>query len=143
VTLTPGAFGPTLDGREIVGEFGTRTSGLARIRLTSWGDRVQAECDPVHVPGSELDQMLVQDGSIEAAVTGNLEQGNQFVLFLDTVAGGESTLDGNAGRINGMVGDTLPMEADFALVVNIWSGTAYVDLITLATDSSSYIGRWE
>lgn len=143
--LTPAAFFPTLDGRDIVAEFGTSNAVASQDTVTSFGDRVQAQCQPVLAPGSEINQIFVQDGldnlSIDVAVTGNLEaNGNQLVVFLDTVAGGEFTLDANAGRIGGMAGDTVPLEADFALVVNIWSSVAYVDLINLQTNQSIYIG---
>ena len=148
-TLTPGTFDDfTLDGRDIVTDFGTPNVVASQDTVTSFGDRVQTQCAPVLRPGSELDQMFVQDGSIDIAITGNLEGGrqnppkdtNQLVIFLDTVPGGEYTLDDNTGRIGGMSGDTLPLEADFALVVNFWESIAYVDLINLHTNQSSYIG---
>ncbi|NLE57152.1 MAG: hypothetical protein GX616_02240, partial [Planctomycetes bacterium] len=143
--LTPGAFSPALDGRDIVTEFGTSNVVASQDTVTSFGDRVQAQCQPVLGAGSELNQVFVQDGAdnltIDIAITGNLEAGgNQLVLFLDTVVGGEYTLDANAGRVGEMAGDTIPLEADFALVINIWAGTAYVDLINLQTNESIYIG---
>jgi hypothetical protein len=144
----PAAFTPTLDGRDIVSEFGTASVVASQDTVTSFGDRVRAECQPVLAAGSELDQMFVQDGSIDVAITGNLEGSspaggnqNQLVLFLDTIPdAGEATLDNNAGRIYDMIGDTLPMNADFALIAHIWDGTAYVHLINLITNEELYIG---
>jgi hypothetical protein len=145
VTMTPAPFAPVVDGREIVSDFGTANVAASQDTVTSFGDRVQTQCSPVLSAGSELDQIFVQDGpdnaSIDIGITGNLEgNGNNLVIFLDTVVGGESSLDANAGRISGMAGDTLPLEADFALIINIWAGVAYVDLVNLQTNVSDYIG---
>ncbi|MBI4581819.1 MAG: hypothetical protein HY718_19135, partial [Planctomycetes bacterium] len=49
-------------------------------------------------------------------------------------------LDPNAGRINGMGGVTLPMAADYAVITNIFAGTAYVDLVNLITNENTYMG---
>ncbi|MDM8004596.1 MAG: hypothetical protein QUV05_00360 [Phycisphaerae bacterium] len=144
--LTPGTFSPTLDGRDIVTEFGASNVVASQDTVTSYGDRVQAQCQPVLAGGSELDQIFVQDGpgnlTIDIAMTGNLEaNGNQLVLFLDTVVEGEFVLDGNADMISGMVGDTIPLEADFALVVNITGSDVWVDLINLQTNQKTFIGQ--
>ena len=146
VTVTPdGGFAPTLDGRDIVTEFGTSNVRASQDTVTSFGDRVEEECSPTLSGGSELDQMFVQDGSIDIAITGNLEQGgNNLVIFMDTVAGGEglsTPLDGNAGRIDGMAGDTIPLDADFALTIHSGGGEFWVDLVNLVTNEITYIGK--
>lgn len=145
VTMTPSPFSPVIDGREIVSDFGTANVVASQDTVTSFGDRIQTQCSPVLSAGSELNQIFVQDGpdntSIDIGITGNLEgNGNNLIVFLDTVPGGEVLLDANAGRIGGMAGDMIPLEADFALVVNIWAGVAYVDLVNLQTNQSDYIG---
>ena len=63
------------------------------------------------------------------------------MIFLDTIPNsGEMTLDGNAGRINAMIGVGLPMAADYAVVTNVYQGTAYVDLVNLGANTTTYIG---
>lgn len=148
--LTPSTFDPTLDGQSIVADFGTAYVVASQDTVTGYGDvtlQPVTDCDQQVTDGSEIDQMLVQDvpGALQIGITGNLEDnGNKLVIFIDSVPGaGESTLDANAGWVSGMNGDTIPLQADYALIANIFGSVVYVDLVNLnATpgSGSAYIG---
>jgi len=141
--LTPAPFSPTIDGADLVNKY-SGALVASQDTPTSFGDHPQYP--NLHSAGSELDRMFVQsDGDLQIAITGNLEpNGNDLVIFLDTLPGvgeGQSVaLDGNAGRIAGLAGDKIPLDADYALVVNNWQGTIYVDLIDLIANTSTYMG---
>lgn len=149
--VADGAFAPTINGRDLVNKYGAANIYASQDTVTGYGDVTLVpvtDCDQAYSAGSEIDRMVVQDTqdpfvpALEIGVTGNLEgNGNNLVIFLDTIAGaGETTLDGNAGRVSGMSGVTLPLQADYAVVANIWQGTAYVDLVNLGSNTSTYIG---
>lgn len=149
-SLTAGAFSPTIDGRDLPNKYGVSNILASQDTVTSFGDATLVtvdNCDQEYSAGSEIDQLLVQDtdtpvSALEIAVTGNLEtNGNRLVIFLDTIAeAGEATLAGNP-KIGGMDGIVLPLDADYALVVNTWGGTAYVDVVNLIANSESYMGN--
>ncbi len=146
-SLTPAAFSPMLDGRNIVGEFGLASLQASQDTVTSFGDvtlEPVTDCDQEYSKGSELDQLIVQDipGYLQIAVTGNLENnGNKLVIFLDTIpSAGESLLAANTGPVGGMNGDTVPLDADYAVIINIYGTNAYVDFANLIANTSSYMG---
>jgi hypothetical protein len=152
------SFAPTLDGQNITTE-GFGTAVAVQDTATDFGDEgldPVVDCDTDVQAGSEINELFVQDtgaaGGLEIGLTGNLEQnGNNLVIFIDSVAAaGENTLDGNDGRITGMATSILPnkpdanpMNADYAVVFNLFSGTAFVDLVNLNSDISTYIGSDE
>lgn len=144
VSLTPAAFAPTIDGVDLVNKYGVANVVASQDTVTGFGDHPQ---DPdQHGPGSELDQMFAQSsGDLQIAITGNLQtNGNDLVIFLDTLPGvGEGLsvpLDANAGRIGNLNTDAIPLDADYAVVVNTWGGTCYVDLVDLVANTSTYMG---
>lgn len=145
--LTAAPFSPSLDGRDIVGEFGTTNVVASQNTVTGFGDvslTTVTDCDQQLTHGSEIDRVIVQDtpDALQIAITGNLENnGNNLIIFLDTIPGvGESLLDANTGRVSGMNGDTIPLQADYALVVNLSGGNAYVDLVNLVNNTNLYVG---
>ncbi len=147
LSLNETSFAATIDGAMIVDEFGAAGSPVAvQDTPTGFGDHLLIECEPVLAGGSEMNQMLVLEGSgtLDIAIPGNIEfnSQNQIVIFLDTVEGGESLLDANAGRIGSMAGNTLPMEAEWALILNLGGGsdTIFVDRINLLTNESDFVG---
>lgn len=143
-TLSPAPFAGDLDGANIVDDFGAPALLATQDTSTSFGDRQVVECSPVLAGGSEMNQMFVQeaDGALEIAITGNLEtNGNQFILFLDTADGGEALMSDNPGRISGFDGNTIPMEAEWALVFNTGGGAnVWIDRINLLTNESDFVG---
>jgi hypothetical protein len=149
-TITAASFSPTIDGKDLISKYGVANVLASQDTVTGFGDVTLVpvtDCDQAYSAGSEIDGLWAQDtqGSVpalEVALTGNLEgNGNNLVIFLDTIASaGESTLDANAGRITSMTGVTLPMAADYAVVANVWQGTAYVDLVNLISNTTTYIG---
>ena len=145
--LTAAPFSPSLDGRDIVNEFGSTTLVASQNTVTGFGDvslTTVTDCDQQLTAGSEIDRIIVQDTpeALEIAVAGNLERnGNNIIIFMDTIPdAGESVLDANTGRISGMNGDTIPLQADYALVVNLSGGNAYVDLVNLLSNTNQYVG---
>lgn len=146
VTLSPATFTGTVDGASIVSDFGAPALLATQDTSTGFGDHQIVECAPVLASGSEMNQMFVQEdaGTLDLAITGNIEPNsqNQFVIFLDTVDGGESLLDANAGRITGLAGNTIPMAAEWALVLNLGGGssTIYIDRVNLLSNESEFVG---
>lgn len=148
--LTAEAFAPTIDGRDLVNKYGTTNVVASQDTVTGFGDVTLvpvADCDQQFSAGSEIDRMVLQDTqaeipALEIGIAGNLEgNGNNLVIFLDTIPGaGEITLDNNGGRISNMAGVKIPLQADYAIVANIWQGTAYLDLVNLATNTNTYLG---
>ncbi len=144
VTRVPTLDAPVIDGLNIPAEFGVSDLVASQDTPTSFGDHPQNP--DLNTAGSELDQLFAgSDRSLEIAITGNLEpNGNNLVIFLDTLPeqgeGLTNALDANAGRISGLATDKIPLDADYALVINNWQGTIYVDLIDLINNTSTYIG---
>jgi hypothetical protein len=129
VSLAPAAFSPTLDGKNIVGDFGVGNVAASQDSVTSFADH------------TAIQRLLI-------GITGNLQtNGNDLVIFADTLAGlGEgltTALDDQGGgtRISGLVGDKIPLDADYAININTGDGAnAYIDLIDLNSDTSTYVG---
>ncbi len=153
LSLSPSAFDPAIDGRQIVADFGLPPVA-SQTTTTSFGDTTLTpvpDCDQALQKGSELDGIWVQPGiapdtlaaAVEIAVTGNLEDnGNNLVIFFDTVENaGESLLAGNPGRLSGNNGDTLPCAAEYAVLVNLFGGNVYVDFFDLVNNQATFIGE--
>jgi hypothetical protein len=144
LSLMAAAFAPTIDGADLVNKYGVASVVASQDTPTSFGDRPQNP--DLNSGGSELDQMFLRsEGDLQLGITGNLEpNGNDLVIFLDTLPdvgeGLTTVLDANAGRISGMVGDAIPLNADYAVVINDWQGTIYVDLIDLNANTTTYMG---
>jgi subtilisin-like proprotein convertase family protein len=118
---------------------------------TCFGDAVQAP--PQNLPGSEMDKLFVTNsaGRLKVAITGNLENnGNAYVLLLDTLAGGSGTITAQTAPPSAITGfnnvqfDT-PFTPDYAVVVqrnNEPNTQEYsVFLKNIATNSTRSIGR--
>ena len=120
------------DGRNILTEFGAAWVTATQTAATSMGDNV-----------AELDQMFVrpQIDGLAIAITGNVPtDGTGLALFFDTVAGGQDSLATSSfatppsgpPQLTG-----LGMDSGFApdrlLWVNLFGGTVYANLYTLAT----------
>lgn len=147
-------FVPTINGADLVSKYGAANLVASQDTPTSFGNHPQNP--DLNSAGSELDEMYLQsDGDLEIAITGNLQpNGNDLVIFLDTGEvvpmpepdppltgeGLTKVLDGNAGRIAGLAGDNIPLDADYAVVVNNWQGTIYVDLVDLNRNTTTYMG---
>lgn len=118
-------------------------------RLIGWGnyDTGTGVLEQPLTGGSELNELFIQNDAtnLYVGVTSNLsgDNGNSVLLFLDTKAGGSSTLSttggtGTPSQITGMDGDTLVagFEPDYVLVLERVGATyqtgRLVDLQTLS-----------
>ncbi len=118
-------------------------------RLIGWGnyDTGTGVLEQPLSTGSEINELFIQNDAtnLYVGVTGNLggDNGNSVLLFLDTKAGGSSTLSTLGGtstpsQITGMDGDTLVsgFEPDYVLVLERVGATyqtgRLVDLQTLS-----------
>jgi hypothetical protein len=120
------------DGRNILTEFGASPAVATQTAATSMGDNL-----------AELDQMFVrpQTDGLAIAITGNLPtDGTGLALFFDTVPGGQDPLatasfpgpPSGIAEMNGLGMDT-GFTPDRLLWVNLYGGTVYANLYTLAT----------
>jgi hypothetical protein len=141
VPLVDTTWDGNIDGQNIPDDFDAPGDLISTQTLpTQFGDQ-QASLNR----GSELDQLFAQENGdqLEIGITGNLEFGGQnLVILLDTIPdAGETTLTNNPGRLAGNNGDTLPCAADYAIVMNIFAGDLFVDLIDLTGDTTTYLGK--
>lgn len=131
------AWTPT--GADIPARFGMGSLLATQTVPTGFGDNK-----------SELDQLFVKsDGTdLNIGITGNIEDnGNGVVILLDTQSGGSSIfnytgMDGS-NRINALNGDTLNSDftPHYAVDVNHYGGTLYVDLYDLVNNTKTYLGN--
>ena len=142
--VTPGPPPPPspYDGREIPTTLDPSSLAATQSAATSMGDNF-----------AELDQMFVrpQTDGLAVGITGNLPtDGTAMALFLDTMPGGRDSLETSAfpqppsgvPQITGLGMDT-GFAPDRLLWVNLYGGTTYVDLYTLATGGGgthTYLG---
>lgn len=142
VLVLPGgrAAAVTYDGANIPADFGGMLVST-QDNFTSFGDATGVNT------GSELDQLYVARGQtgIYIAVSGNLEtNGNACVILLDTAPGGSETLAATEGpgAITGLNGTILDagFAPEYAVTVNTWGGTTYVNLTDLAANLDRYLG---
>lgn len=130
------------DGRNIPQDSGTDSRATIQNNATGLGDNV-----------NELDAMLVRpdlDG-LQVGIPGNLgTDGTALALFLDTIAGGQGTLNlpgfpeppNGLPELTGMVFDAT-FAPDRVVFVNAFGGNLYVDLYSLANGtggSKRYLG---
>ncbi len=99
--------------------------------------------------GSEMDELYVfaSAGSLALNITGNLEDnGNFWMIFLDTASGGQNTLsianEDIHWAVRSLTGTKFDagFEPDYIIAMNVWDGTLYVDLVNLQTDTKEYLG---
>lgn len=151
INLAAAAFSPDIDGDMDPGnEWAIADIVASQDTVTGFGDR--PEEPNLQQAGSEINQMFIKEGEVDEeevlliGITGNLEtNGNNLVIFLDTLPGGQSTLNidivnSEFNRLDGMTGDTIPLEADFALVINTGGGAVWVDFVNLITNEHFFIG---
>lgn len=108
-----------------------------------------------YTAGSEMNQLWLTNTAdrLKLAISGNLElNGNAYVVLLDTKAGGETTLAGNAtppqsvggnGPGTGLNGAVLDgcLEADYAISVATFGDGSYaVELSDLQANTSRILG---
>ncbi len=156
-----GAFSAVINGHNIVSEFNPLNGPAlaSQDTKTSFGN-VQlvtaTDCDQQLANGSELDQIFAREQTtpdtnapgLVIGITGNLETNdnsgsrNNLIVFIDSKAGGETLMDNNnnQGRMTGMAGNTLPMAADYAILINNSNSTMFIDLINLSANISTFIG---
>ena len=151
-----------IDGLNIPTDFTGHSVAVQTIE-TAYGDDLDP--DQMFGTGSELDQLFVDpyiaDGYLQLAITGNLEpviaagHQNGFVIFLDTVSGGEAVLDANGGFGPGGGADYLAglegvafdnnFRPDYAITLNAGDGghpfTYYVSHHDLETDAEEWLGE--
>ncbi len=91
--------------------------------------------------------MFTSADSLALNITGNLEDnGNFWMIFLDTVADGQNTLstvnEDIHWAVRSLTGARFDpgFEPDFVIAVNVWDGALYVDLVNLQTDTKEYLG---
>jgi hypothetical protein len=121
------AYGSAIATQTVNSGFGNSTSG-----------------DGTSSGGSELDAAygIVQSGTFYLMLTGNVENnGNRINIFLDAgQAGGQNTLQANTstGTLDNMNGSVFSpgFNADYALDINDYSGTLYVDQYDLDTGTA-------
>jgi glycosidase len=142
--VTPGPPPPPspYDGRNVTTDFAPQLLAATQAKPTSMGDNV-----------AELDQMFLrpQTDGLAIGITGNLPtDGTALALFFDSVAGGQDSLaiaafsepPNGVPELTGLGFDT-GFTPDRLLWVNLYSGTMYADLYTLATGgggSHRYLG---
>jgi subtilisin-like proprotein convertase family protein len=121
--------------------------------FTCFGDAETSP--PTNLPGSEMDQMFIKNANdrLKIAVTGNLENnGNAYVLFLDTVTGGQATITGQTSPPGSLAGlNNLSFDTgfvpDYAVVVQrdntagVPNNDYNVFLKTLTTNNTRSLGR--
>jgi alpha-amylase len=130
--VTPGPPPPPspYDGLDIPGTLDPANLAAVQATPTSMGDNI-----------AELDAMYVrpQTDGLAVGIAGNLPtDGTAMALFLDTVGGGQDSLDtaifptppSGVPQLTGLGLDT-GFAPDRMLWVNLYSGTMYVDLYTL------------
>jgi len=112
---------------------------------TGFGDNTDATVGMAN--GSEIDGVygVVSGGNLNVLVTGNVQTNfNRLVLYIDSVAGGQTTLDATTGgpfdAYNGIIFDT-GFGADYGLVLNGGNDPAeyFLDFGTIGT-ASDYLG---
>ncbi len=132
--VTPGPPPPPspYDGSNITTDFDASLLAATQTAATSMGDNV-----------AELDQMFVrpQTDGLAIGITGNLPtDGTALALFIDSVPGGQDSLATSAfptppsgpPALTGLGMDT-GFTPDRLLWANLYNGTMYADLFTLAT----------
>lgn len=125
VALSGGASAAiTVDGTLGAGEFGPALS--VQSINTQFGDN-----------STELNAAFgqVAGGALELLVTGNVEQnGNRIYLFLDTAAGGSSTLASAGGDfdLDQIAGNVLDIAPEFLFVINEQFGNVNARLINIS-----------
>lgn len=96
---------------------------------------------------NELDALYAKHSgnTWDLAITGNIVNGNSYLLFFDTAAGGSQTLNATAGPgyLQGQKG--LKFDADFApeyaLALNRSGNTIFYDLVDLGTNTAAFLGN--
>jgi subtilisin-like proprotein convertase family protein len=143
----------SFSGQNIPTAFLPNNPRASQNNYTCFGDA--ATSPPTNLPGSEMDQMYIKNSNdrLRLAITGNLENnGNAYVLFLDTVAGGQATITGQTSPPGSLAGlNNLSFdsgfEPDYAVVVQRDSTAGVpvndynVFLKTLTTNNTRSLGR--
>ncbi|MEM6798677.1 MAG: hypothetical protein AAF589_04115 [Planctomycetota bacterium] len=118
--LTGNALAATIDGALGSDPYGAPL--FVQDSSTSFGDNTDGSS--LFANGSEIDSVYgeISSGNLNLLVAGNLETNfNRLVLFFDTGAGGQNTLDGSTGgpfpSFSGTVFDA-GFDADYALLFN-------------------------
>ncbi len=112
---------------------------------TGFGDNTDNSTNAAN--GSEIDGVygVIDGGNLNILVTGNIETNfNRLVLYIDSIAGGQTTLNGGTGGgfndYSGLVFDS-GFSADFALILNGGGGPVeyYLDFGVVGS-SSTFLG---
>ncbi len=152
VVLVASPAGAVLDGLNIRNKYcpsglpGCSVLKQVQANHTGFGDTRPATGG--FVAGSELDQLWVYKtaDALGINITGNLEtNGNAWVVFLDVITGGQNTLSvsNGPGSVTGQSGNKFDagFEPDYALAINTYGGTVYVNLVNIQNNTDTYLGN--
>jgi len=136
---------PSIDGQNIPADFGPASLVATQTCATGFGDQSSPAAGP---NGSEADALFARRAgdALLLGITGNLAtNGHKYVLLFDTIPGGDAPqLADNAGPngLTGLNGTTLDdgFAPDYALTVNAFGGTVYVNLGDLQLNTDNYLG---